>query len=143
MNRNRRNIIASIFGFGALAKAQSAVGVGGYGQQPKMYTEQEAFPHGHEEYKPLPVQGSGRGVVAFSGHEGPEWQGGKALNNQCPVCGKMAPPAKKKKEGTYVCSVVVNAKEGGETGEFECPIGVLARCSRCNAAFWQDAEVIK
>ena len=120
MNRNRRNIIASIFGFGALAKAQSAVGVGGYGQQPKMYTEQEAFPHGHEEYKPLP--------------------------NQCPIptCRTMAKP--------YVrptWDILKNCKPvDGSNYVVSCdptstPYGdmqLLTRCSRCNNAFFVDAE---
>jgi hypothetical protein len=40
-----------------------------------------------------------------------------ALNNQCPVCGTMAPQAKWQPEPWK-----------------------LARCSRCNAAFWQDTH---
>ena len=49
----------------------------------------------------------------------------KPLNNQCPVCGKMADPY-----DSY-------ARVPGQDIKLASRI---TRCSHCNAAFWQDAD---
>ena len=67
-----------------------------------------------------------------------------ALNNQCPVCGAMAPPYHSRppcgtffdKRGnlkSYTAHVICG--DDYKTG----PVN-LTRCPRCNAAFWQDSE---
>lgn len=67
-------------------------------------------------------------------------------NNECPVCGEMAPGYKRQlrktgflencqpdKENPYLA---VCAEQTVMYGESER----LIRCRKCNAAFWQDAE---
>jgi len=53
-----------------------------------------------------------------------EWFSGKARNNQCPVCGTLAPAFHR-------------------TSTTRIGDQVLTRCLRCNAGFWQDSEVVK
>lgn len=71
----------------------------------------------------------------------------KPLNNQCPVCGEMAAPYKAER----ICEQAKYARVPGESDyvvEITCekygaPLALpprIARCARCNAAFWQDAE---
>ena len=72
---------------------------------------------------------------------------GKALNNQCPVCGTMAKPYKANppcgtffdKQGnlkSYNSQVICG-------DDYKTSPENLTRCLRCNAAFWQDSEVKK
>jgi len=60
----------------------------------------------------------------------------KPLPDQCPVCGKMAEPRKNQ----YVSDdsgipLAIRLPGGSEVYRW------VTRCSHCNAAFWQDAEV--
>lgn len=56
----------------------------------------------------------------------------KVPNNQCPVCGTMAPSYR-----SDTC-LVSTAKMVYE--EVPCNLSQITRCRVCNAAFWQDAE---
>lgn len=53
----------------------------------------------------------------------------KPVNNQCPVCGTMAPTAEK-----YYGRTVLGNEEMFHRRQVE------GGCARCGAAFWQDAE---
>lgn len=71
------------------------------------------------------------------------WFSGKAMNNQCPICGSMAPPVYKwrdysatRKNCTPVLDQAVVICDAPPLLESE----QLTRCRRCNCAFWQDAE---
>lgn len=55
----------------------------------------------------------------------------KPVNNECPVCGTMAP---KYSKAETLARFLATAPECSE--KFRS----LARCIRCNAAFWQDAS---
>ena len=55
-----------------------------------------------------------------------------ALNNQCPVCGTMAKPYRRM--GMSLTGTVRIDPPG------DMPKHNLARCLRCNAAFWQNSE---
>ena len=59
---------------------------------------------------------------------------GKALNNQCPVCGTMAKPYRAATGGMTLTGTVRIDPPG------DMPRLNLARCLRCSAAFWQDSE---
>jgi|SRR5215475_11540387 len=77
--------------------------------------------------------------IPASSPAGIEWQNGKALNNQCPVCGAMAEPYVMKDAGHLIpCS---HPKPGqacvapvrGKPAESRS-----VRCQRCNVRFDQD-----
>jgi hypothetical protein len=62
----------------------------------------------------------------------------KPLNNQCPVCGTMAPARiDQKVRDASGMPLTIRIPGGGEVQRW------VARCAHCNAAFWQDAEVVK
>jgi hypothetical protein len=58
------------------------------------------------------------------------------LNNQCPVCGTMAPVYKPDRRWCAdYAGLTPNTNAPGCDGNQN-----LTRCAHCNAAFWQDAE---
>src|SRR3954462_14427462 len=64
-----------------------------------------------------------------------------ALNNQCPVCGELAAKVSKPVTGYEILHYEPGddpnlVKSKPIYGEMQG----LARCKRCNAGFWQDAE---
>lgn len=60
----------------------------------------------------------------------------KPANDQCPVCGTMAPARKDQTvRDKFGAPVTIRLPEGG--GEVLCWI---TRCTHCNAAFWQDSS---
>ena len=126
---NRWKFIAMLFGGGALAKGQEAYqSIGGYLQQPRL------DPVGPQEF-------SCGGNPCHAGHGGPEWNGGKAKPNQCPACGAMAKPWRVEHEKTLSSGWMGALAWGpGVKRERLEDAANLTRCSRCNAAFWQDAE---
>lgn len=70
-------------------------------------------------------QGALKGQPLFE----PEWKHGTKRNGQCPTCGTEAPPW----YNPPSCF--------GTNGPMPCgPNEKVVRCSRCSAAFWQDAE---
>jgi len=111
---NRLRFITALFGSAALAKGQTA---------------------------DLTCNGMPCGV----GHGGPDWMWrGKATNNQCPVCGKMAKPYERPTFHTSDGYVgIPNSNIVQEVNGRDVPYGQIervARCTRCNASFWQDAK---
>jgi DNA-directed RNA polymerase subunit RPC12/RpoP len=63
------------------------------------------------------------------------------LNNQCPVCGEMAP--KRNPEYGIGTSATGNfPREAATAGNVSIEINhsIVIRCKYCNSAFWQDAE---
>jgi len=78
----------------------------------------------------------------------------KVRNNQCPVCGGMAPKrkpvygvgvgtpsevrAEHEKAATNVARIAGSLPDGYVSREIEHEM--VIRCKFCNAAFWQDAE---
>lgn len=60
----------------------------------------------------------------------PYWKRGRAMNNQCPVCGLLAADPPKDERH------VVFANNRGDVVSSSNP--QIVRCLRCNAAFWQD-----
>lgn len=70
------------------------------------------------------------------------WKEGKALNNQCPVCGTMVAAWRPKADAGVVCQWEVN-DAGGTSYEMKpCspPTERRIDCERCNATFRQFAE---
>lgn len=68
----------------------------------------------------------------------------KVPNNQCPVCGTVAPSYR---SDTCVMSAEATAIAVGENAkltykEVPCNQSQIVRCKICNAAFWQDAEEV-
>jgi len=61
-----------------------------------------------------------------------DWPDGKPLNNQCPVCGTMAASHKRGEIPTVEIAGVLYVEDA--------MLPRVARCLRCNCAFWQDAE---
>jgi uncharacterized protein with PIN domain len=67
----------------------------------------------------------------------------KVPNALCPVCGVDSPPVSRQ-----AIESVQNCKPSGSEGLVNCdkrevtygPNEVLIRCSKCNVAFWQDAQ---
>jgi hypothetical protein len=100
--------------------------------------------------------GTREGMVPFSEvmdalqRDPARWEVGPALNNQCPVCGQMAEPFTRPTsevseylkdadgnplldaDGNYIVLKVAPEQYG--------PMFNLARCARCNTAFYQDAD---
>lgn len=83
--------------------------------------------HSQPPYLTLPEEFTGRACMTNAA-----WcLDGKAQNNQCPVCGAMAPPWRP--PNSTMC-------------ESQLEIGVcammlhLTMCTHCRAAFWQAAE---
>lgn len=111
---NRLRFITALFGSAALAK----------GQQWKECEPEKGW--------------TGGGILCSSKNK-------PAKNNQCPVCGEMAKPIKLA-DISLPCGVFRRPDGHLESvqGIASCPPAVgtpnLIRCSRCNAAFWQDAE---
>lgn len=82
------------------------------------------------------------------------WKQGKAINNQCPMCGTMAKPYRRRTEkevfGAETC--IANSGIGSMVNSISnCVppsdklydpkrIQVYGGCLHCGAAFWQDSE---
>jgi uncharacterized protein with PIN domain len=76
-------------------------------------------------------------------------KGEAASNNQCPICGAWAEPYRRPMVDKYV-GFAHDCKPAGEytivcdlpemIPNPDAPREHLARCQRCNAAFWQDAD---
>lgn len=67
----------------------------------------------------------------------PAWKTGKAINNQCPVCGTMAEPYVYRDAGHLI---TCDHPRPGLT--CVAPLRIASRtvrCERCNARFDQDA----
>jgi hypothetical protein len=71
------------------------------------------------------------------------WEAYRPNNNQCPVCGTMAPryhPTIHKHDGYQpVPGVPYVVEEINGRDELVAGATQITRCARCNAAFWQDA----
>lgn len=104
-NINRSAFLAGLAGLLGIARAQTLT-VQGLGSKRIKYDVYSLTDPKPDEIRP------------------PEWYFGKALNNQCAVCGTMAEPDKK-----------IRVFEG-RLAEWLGP----TRCKHCNAAFFQDAE---
>jgi hypothetical protein len=73
--------------------------------------------------------------------DGPEplgWKAGKALNNQCPVCGTMAEPFPSDRVGCGYTTGGIPSLIHYDMGGY---VGRITACEHCRAAFWQQAEV--
>lgn len=78
-----------------------------------------------------------------------EWKDGKALNNQCPICGTMADQLNTSTWGCQTMNysfmgmqpaTVRMAGEGFYEGKYGDVYANLTRCRLCNNAFFQESE---
>lgn len=130
MNVNRFSFICSILGLGtsasAVAKAQT-------------HTTGTVVWSGRQQYCDTSHPcGSNNTIIG--------WLVGKAVNNQCPLCGTMA--AKYERELDYFNAPRFCEPVSGSEHLIVCnkptkrtrPMKQITCCARCSNAFWQTAE---